>query len=73
MDSPSRINAPLAHVVLSVRQILQVVNARAALDELAGVMWGHPDIELTAMTEPGSELVENVHSGGPSSDFTLPK
>jgi DNA-binding transcriptional LysR family regulator len=73
-----------------VRQILQdVVNARAALDELAGVMRGslrigmtqtagqtldlvafigkfhrrHPDIELTAMTGPGSELVENVHSG----------
>lgn len=73
-----------------VRQVLQdVVNARAALDELAGVMRGslrigmtqtagqtldlvaligkfhrrHPDIELTAMTGPGSELVENVHSG----------
>jgi len=72
------------------RQILQdIANARAALDELAGVMRGslrigmtqtagrtldlvavigkfhrrYPDIELTTMTGPGGELIENVHNG----------
>src|ERR1700691_1921617 len=72
------------------RQILQdIANARAALDELAGVMRGslcigmtqtagrtlalvaligkfhrrYRDIELTTMTGPGGELIENVHKG----------
>jgi DNA-binding transcriptional LysR family regulator len=79
------------HVVLPfVRQILQdMANARAALDELAGVMRGslrvgmtqtagraldlvaligkfhrrYPGIELTTMTGPGGELVENLRNG----------
>jgi DNA-binding transcriptional LysR family regulator len=72
------------------RQILlDIANARAALDELAGVMRGslrigmtqtagrtldlvaligqfhrrYPDIELTTMTGPGAELIENVRNG----------
>jgi DNA-binding transcriptional LysR family regulator len=72
------------------RQILlDIANARAALDELAGVMRGslrigmtqtagrtldlvaligqfhrcYPDIELTTMTGPGAELIENVRGG----------
>jgi DNA-binding transcriptional LysR family regulator len=79
------------HVLLPhVRQILlDIANARAALDELAGVMRGslrigmtqtasrtldlvahigmfhrrYPDIELTTMTGPGAELIENVRTG----------
>jgi len=79
------------HVVIPyARQILHdIANARAALDELAGVMRGNlrigmsqtaagtldlvaligkfnrsfPDVELTTMTGPGAELVENVRNG----------
>jgi DNA-binding transcriptional LysR family regulator len=79
------------HVLLPhARQILlDIANARAALDELAGVMRGslrigmtqtagrtldlvaligqfhrrYPDIELTTMTGPGGELIENVRNG----------